>query len=63
MRRSGAFSDYDDYREKNDVIRLSVIAKDHGNPSRESSALIELTLTDVNDNAPVFESVRLFAQP
>ncbi len=35
--------------------RLDVIARDHGEPRRESSALIEISILDVNDNAPVFE--------
>ncbi|GMT23971.1 hypothetical protein PFISCL1PPCAC_15268, partial [Pristionchus fissidentatus] len=41
-------------REKLPVMRLNVIARDKGIPPRESTALIELSLIDVNDNSPIF---------
>ncbi|GMR47848.1 hypothetical protein PMAYCL1PPCAC_18043 [Pristionchus mayeri] len=42
-------------RETLPVMRLNVIARDKGIPPRESTALIELSLIDVNDNSPVFD--------
>uniref|UniRef100_A0A9J2P375 Protocadherin-like wing polarity protein stan n=1 Tax=Ascaris lumbricoides TaxID=6252 RepID=A0A9J2P375_ASCLU len=42
-------------RETLDVIRLSVFATDKGDPPMSSSALVEITILDVNDNCPVFE--------
>lgn len=42
-------------RETQALMRLDVIATDNGDPPRHSSALIEIGITDVNDNAPVFE--------
>lgn len=44
-------------RETLDVIRLSVLATDKGDPPMSSSALVEITILDVNDNCPVFEMV------
>lgn len=46
-------------REEGALLRFSVIARDKGEPPRQSSAFIEITLIDVNDNAPVFEQVNL----
>ncbi|CAB3399016.1 unnamed protein product [Caenorhabditis bovis] len=43
-------------RETLSLIRLDVIASDKGIPKRDSKALVEITVIDVNDNAPVFES-------
>lgn len=43
-------------RETLSLIRLDVIASDKGAPKRESTALVEITVLDVNDNAPVFAS-------
>uniref|UniRef100_A0A914XVL9 Cadherin domain-containing protein n=1 Tax=Panagrolaimus superbus TaxID=310955 RepID=A0A914XVL9_9BILA len=42
-------------REKLSFIRLNVIATDKGVPQMSSQALIEITVTDVNDNVPEFE--------
>ncbi|VDM53258.1 unnamed protein product [Angiostrongylus costaricensis] len=42
-------------RETLPLIRLDVIATDRGDPPRLSTALIEIGITDVNDNAPMFE--------
>ncbi|KHN70868.1 Protocadherin-like wing polarity protein stan [Toxocara canis] len=42
-------------RETLDLIRLSVIATDKGKPPMSSSALVEITILDVNDNRPIFE--------
>ncbi|CAI5453354.1 unnamed protein product [Caenorhabditis angaria] len=42
-------------RETLSIIRLDVIASDKGTPRKESKAFIEITVVDVNDNAPVFE--------
>uniref|UniRef100_A0A7E4VR33 Protocadherin Fat 1 n=1 Tax=Panagrellus redivivus TaxID=6233 RepID=A0A7E4VR33_PANRE len=42
-------------RETLSFIRLNVIATDAGVPPLSSQAMIELTINDVNDNAPVFE--------
>lgn len=33
---------------------LTVLASDSGSPSRSSSALVNIDVSDVNDNAPVF---------
>ncbi|KAL0973926.1 hypothetical protein UPYG_G00213030 [Umbra pygmaea] len=41
-------------REKVSGYTLVVRASDSGNPSRTSSALIHIDVSDVNDNAPVF---------
>ncbi|PIC27301.1 hypothetical protein B9Z55_019604 [Caenorhabditis nigoni] len=43
-------------RETLSLIRLDVIASDKGIPKKESKALVEITVLDVNDNAPVFAS-------
>ncbi|CAB01427.3 Cadherin EGF LAG seven-pass G-type receptor fmi-1 [Caenorhabditis elegans] len=43
-------------RETLSLIRLDVIASDKGTPKRESTAMVEITVVDVNDNAPVFAS-------
>uniref|UniRef100_A0A1I7XG09 Cadherin domain-containing protein n=1 Tax=Heterorhabditis bacteriophora TaxID=37862 RepID=A0A1I7XG09_HETBA len=42
-------------RETAALIRLDVVASDKGDLPRKSSALIEIGIIDVNDNAPVFE--------
>lgn len=33
---------------------LTVLASDSGNPSKSDSAAISVTVSDVNDNPPVF---------
>jgi hypothetical protein len=38
-----------------------VFAKDLGNPSQNSTALLNVTVLDANDNAPVFENMPLVA--
>jgi hypothetical protein len=38
-----------------------VFAKDLGNPSQNSTALLNVTVLDANDNAPVFENMPLMA--
>ncbi|VDL84712.1 unnamed protein product [Nippostrongylus brasiliensis] len=47
-------------RETLALIRLDVIATDNGEPPRNSSALVEIGITDVNDNAPVFDQAPKF---
>ncbi|CAJ0602376.1 unnamed protein product [Cylicocyclus nassatus] len=42
-------------RETLSLIRLDVIATDGGDPPRQSTAVVEIGITDVNDNAPIFE--------
>ncbi|CAJ0936120.1 unnamed protein product, partial [Mesorhabditis belari] len=42
-------------RETLPLIKVNVIASDQGKPQLSSKALIEVTINDVNDNAPVFE--------
>ncbi|VDM82485.1 unnamed protein product, partial [Strongylus vulgaris] len=39
-------------REQHPIIELNVFARDRGKPPLTSSALITISLTDVNDNAP-----------
>ena len=46
--------DYEDERERN--IRFTVEAQDSGIPSKKGSAFISITLTDDNDNVPIFRS-------
>ncbi|XP_069510261.1 protocadherin gamma-A12-like isoform X23 [Ambystoma mexicanum] len=41
-------------REEQDVHSLILTATDGGNPVRSGTVQIEITVTDVNDNAPVF---------
>ncbi|XP_071250991.1 protocadherin gamma-A11-like [Salvelinus alpinus] len=41
-------------REENPRLSLKLIAVDGGNPQRSGSVNIEITVLDVNDNAPVF---------
>lgn len=42
-------------RESKDVYTLNVKARDGGNPSKESIVDVKITITDVNDNKPLFE--------
>lgn len=42
-------------RERNSNYRFDVNAQDHGIPPRTATAVVEITVRDVNDNAPVFE--------
>ncbi|KAG1680499.1 Protocadherin-like wing polarity protein stan [Nymphon striatum] len=41
-------------REEGALYRFSVIASDHGRPSRSASASVIITVQDVNDNDPTF---------
>lgn len=41
-------------REELPFVRLSVVAADKGTPPLNTSALVEITVTDVNDNPPKF---------
>ncbi|VDK28747.1 unnamed protein product [Gongylonema pulchrum] len=43
-------------RELINLIRVHVFATDKGVPPMNSSALLEVSVIDVNDNAPVFET-------
>uniref|UniRef100_A0AAR2LPW9 Protocadherin-16 n=1 Tax=Pygocentrus nattereri TaxID=42514 RepID=A0AAR2LPW9_PYGNA len=43
-------------REKRDSFSLQVVAQDHGSPSLSSTATVEITVLDVNDNSPKFSS-------
>lgn len=35
-------------------LQLTVVAEDGGKPPRNSTALIQITINDINDNAPEF---------
>ena len=41
-------------RERKDSYLIQVVAKDGGSPPKESTLHVHITVTDVNDNAPVF---------
>ncbi|XP_045898876.1 protocadherin alpha-9-like, partial [Micropterus dolomieu] len=41
-------------REKQPVIRLTLIAIDGGNPAKSGTMVITVNVLDINDNAPVF---------
>ena len=40
-------------REVKDILKISVLAVDDGEPQRSDQAEVEFVLTDVNDNSPV----------
>ena len=40
-------------REANDILKISVLAEDGGEPRRTDQSEVEFLLTDVNDNSPV----------
>ena len=40
-------------REDKDILKISVLAVDDGEPQRSDQAEVEFFLTDVNDNSPV----------
>jgi hypothetical protein len=42
-------------RETTSIVNLIVIAVDKGNPSLSTNTTVTVTLTDVNDNSPVFK--------
>ena len=49
-------------RETIDHYTATIVAHDGGVPTRSSNATLEVTITDVNDNAPVFDqSIYTFA--
>ena len=48
-------------REKESVITMTVTAKDQGKTSRSDTASVEVTLTDMNDNAPVIKPKKMTA--
>lgn len=48
-------------REKEPVITLTVTARDQGKVSRSDQASIKITLTDLNDNAPVIKPKKMIA--
>ncbi|XP_065182352.1 protocadherin Fat 4-like [Sycon ciliatum] len=41
-------------REAEDMYWLEVVARDKGNPSLNSTSMVQIIVTDVNDHAPVF---------
>uniref|UniRef100_W5KLY4 Protocadherin-16 n=1 Tax=Astyanax mexicanus TaxID=7994 RepID=W5KLY4_ASTMX len=43
-------------RERRDSYSLEVVAQDRGTPSLSSTATVEITVLDVNDNSPTFTS-------
>ncbi|KAK3510551.1 hypothetical protein QTP70_010009 [Hemibagrus guttatus] len=45
-------------RETQDKYNLIVVAQDQGRPTRSATASVMVTLTDVNDNAPIFSMQR-----
>ena len=49
-------------RELQDVYNFFVIASDGGNPSRSASVRVEIRVTDVNDEAPMFPMADYFAE-
>ncbi|XP_066524900.1 protocadherin beta-16-like [Hoplias malabaricus] len=48
-------TDSDLDRERESVYNISVVCADEGSPSLSSSVTLSLQISDVNDNAPVFE--------
>ncbi|XP_052829073.1 protocadherin beta-15 isoform X2 [Octopus bimaculoides] len=44
-------------REKQEMYVIKIIAKDEGTPSKQGILLVHISVTDVNDNAPVFSQV------
>lgn len=45
-------------RETQDKYNLRVVAQDQGRPSLSATASVVVTITDVNDNAPIFTTQR-----
>ena len=41
-------------REVKDAYKLQVIAKDGGSPAKETVLFVHITVTDINDNPPIF---------
>lgn len=48
-------------RERTPLIEFKVIARDMGTPSLSSTATVRLTITDVNDNAPLIQDPQHFS--
>lgn len=46
-----------DYEKDNHEINIKVMAKDHGIPSLNSTAILKITLEDKNDNPPEFSEL------
>jgi len=44
-------------REQKANYTITVTASDHGNPRQTSTASVKVTVTDVNDSPPMFETV------
>ncbi|KAE8584553.1 hypothetical protein XENTR_v10021010 [Xenopus tropicalis] len=42
-------------REQKDTYVMKIKVEDGGNPARSSTAILQVTVTDVNDNRPVFK--------
>ena len=40
-------------REVKDILKISLLAEDDGDPKRSDQSEVEFVLTDVNDNSPV----------
>nr|XP_033783043.1 protocadherin-1 isoform X2 [Geotrypetes seraphini] len=49
-------------REQRDSYDLTIRVQDGGNPPRASSALLRITILDMNDNAPKFEKMSYEAE-
>ena len=49
-------------REKEPIITMVVTAMDQGTISRSDRTSVEITLTDLNDNAPVIKPKKMIAQ-
>ncbi|XP_071246881.1 protocadherin gamma-C4 [Salvelinus alpinus] len=43
-------------RETNDIYELVIVATDKGTPQRQNMTSIRVSVTDVNDNSPVFSA-------
>ncbi len=46
-------------RESTETYMIKIQAMDHGVPSRSSTTTATIFITDINDNAPVFDNRRL----
>ncbi|XP_059826441.1 protocadherin-9 isoform X2 [Hypanus sabinus] len=46
-------------REQKDTYVMKIKVEDGGNPQRSSTAILQVTVTDVNDNRPVFKESQL----
>ncbi|KAK3556089.1 hypothetical protein QTP70_005254 [Hemibagrus guttatus] len=51
-------------REQKDTYVMKIKVEDGGNPQKSSTAILQVTVTDVNDNRPVFkENLRYIISP